>query len=138
MAYMNQERKANIAAKLKALNLKGWKYSLRVRHHSTIVMTVQSAPVDVIGIANETNAKHDRDRNVVTCRYGTHMDVNPYHSEKQFTADPSLVKTVSDILACLNDGNWDKSDIMTDYFNVGWYVEINFGTWDKPYVNTKA
>ena len=22
------------------------------------------------------------------------------------------------------DGNWDKSDIMSDYFNVGWYVSI--------------
>ena len=24
----------------------------------------------------------------------------------------------------LMDGNWDKSDIMSDYFDVGWYVSI--------------
>jgi hypothetical protein len=30
-------------------------------------------------------------------------------------------------------GNHDKSDVMTDYFNVGWYIDINIGKWDKPY-----
>jgi hypothetical protein len=34
----------------------------------------------------------------------------------------------------MNDGNWDKSDIQSDYFNVGWYVDVNIGKWNKPYV----
>jgi hypothetical protein len=33
----------------------------------------------------------------------------------------------------MNAGNWDKSDIQTDYFNVGWYIDVNIGKWNKPY-----
>ena len=30
--------------------------------------------------------------------------------------------------------NHDNSDIQTDYFDVGWYVDVNAGIWNKPYV----
>jgi hypothetical protein len=30
-------------------------------------------------------------------------------------------------------GNHDRSDIQTDYFDVGWYKSVNIGTWNKPY-----
>ena len=30
-------------------------------------------------------------------------------------------------------GNHNNSDISTDYFDVGWYIDINIGKWDKPY-----
>jgi hypothetical protein len=33
----------------------------------------------------------------------------------------------------MNDGNFDKSDIQSDYFHVGWYVSVNIGKWNKPY-----
>lgn len=32
--------------------------------------------------------------------------------------------------------NWDKSDIITDYFNVDHYVDIEIGSYDKPFKNT--
>jgi hypothetical protein len=35
-----------------------------------------------------------------------------------------------------NEENWDKSDIMTDYFNCNYYLHINIGHWDKPFVQT--
>jgi hypothetical protein len=34
------------------------------------------------------------------------------------------------------EGNHDNSDIMTDYFDVGWYCDINIGKWDRPYTVT--
>ena len=49
MAYMNQECKAKIAAALKAIpGLNDWSYSLRVSSHSTIVMTIRTAPFDLL------------------------------------------------------------------------------------------
>jgi hypothetical protein len=33
-------------------------------------------------------------------------------------------------------GNHDRSDSMTDYFDVGWYISINVGKWNKPYEMT--
>jgi hypothetical protein len=40
---------------------------------------------------------------------------------------------LSEIIPLMNIGNYDKSDIMTDYFNVGWYVNVNIGKWNKKY-----
>jgi hypothetical protein len=34
--------------------------------------------------------------------------------------------------------NWDNSDPMTDYFDVNFYVHLNIGEWDKPFVNSNA
>jgi hypothetical protein len=41
---------------------------------------------------------------------------------------------MKEIFVAMNDGNWDKSDIQSDYFNVGWYVDVNIGKWDKHYI----
>jgi len=27
---------------------------------------------------------------------------------------------------------------MTDYFDVGWYISVNLGRWDKPYIVSEA
>ena len=31
---------------------------------------------------------------------------------------------------------YDKSDAMVDYFDTAYYVDINIGKWNKPYVFT--
>ena len=33
----------------------------------------------------------------------------------------------------MNIGNHDNSDLQTDYYDVGWYVNLQFGRWNKPY-----
>ena len=48
MAFMNQDKKAVIAAQLKAVMPAGWKYSLRVSDHSTLRLLIASAPVDLL------------------------------------------------------------------------------------------
>lgn len=138
MAYMSQDKKKDIVAKLKPI-LKGTgiKYSVGVRHHSTLVLNIKSGPVDFL--------QNYRDTIMKTAKYmtmphmielpKTYMDVNPYHYQDQFTG--SVLTLLKKIFAILNDGNWDKSDIQTDYFNVGWYVDVNVGKWDKPYMLTK-
>ena len=32
-----------------------------------------------------------------------------------------------------SDGWYDKSDAMTDYFDIAFYIWVNIGKWDKPY-----
>lgn len=122
MAYMNQEKKAEIAAALKLVVPQGWKYSLSVRNHSTIVMTITAAPFDIMAarVINEHNA------NTQYC------DVNTHHHERQFN-DECLTETIGVFLDALNNGNHDRSDTQTDYFDVGWYVDMNIGTWDRPF-----
>lgn len=133
MAYMNQEKKAKIAANLKKVVPKEWKYSLSVRNHSTIVFTLRQAPMDLLGNIREavvSNCGYLNDPPQVK----TYWSVNSYHVESQFTgaAKEVMVK----IRDALNDGNHDRSDIQSDYFDVGWYVDINIGTWDNPFLDT--
>ena len=33
---------------------------------------------------------------------------------------------------------YDKSDAMVDYFDTAYYVDINIGKWNKPYVHSKT
>ena len=135
MAYMSAARKAELAPAIKAAMPPGWKYSLRVRHHSTLVLTIRSAPVDLIAEAAEVfsksysysdNAKANTEAMVAS----KNVNVNVYHMDKMFDASLPVMKKIH---AAMNGGNWDKSDIMTDYFNVGWYTDINIGEWDKPF-----
>lgn len=129
MAYMSQEHKAKIAAQLKAVMPAGWKYSLGVHHHSTIVLTIQSAPVDLLHAFPKTDY-FDPDT-------ATYADVNPYHFRSHFS-DEKVANIFERIFRALNLDNYDRSDIQTDYFDVGHYVSVHIGRWDKPFVYTGA
>lgn len=115
MAYMNQEKKAKIAAALKvALKGENIKYSLSVRNHMVICFTLRAGP------------KEFQPAN------GEYSQVNPYHLDSRFSGkELVLLKKIND---CLNLDNHDNSDTMSDYFDVGHYVDINIGAYDKPYI----
>jgi ATP-dependent helicase/DNAse subunit B len=127
MAYFSQEKKAKIAPAIKAIlkkyNLKG---SLAVRHHSSVVLNIKAGAIDFIGNYN-TEAFHNEARQVCD----GHIDVNPYHYEKHFSG--TALDALTELFEVLNTDNFDKSDIQTDYFHVGHYVDVNIGKWDKPY-----
>ena len=135
MAYMSQERKAKMAPKIKAVLAKyGMKGSIAVDNHSTLVVNVKSGKLDLIGNSNETCAA---DRYQVAHGFvpdKDYMQVNPYHFNKHFSGDSLAFMT--ELLEAMNEGNHNNSDIMTNYFDVGWYVDVNVGKWDKPYIVT--
>ena len=120
MAYVSQELKAKIAPKVKAI-LKKYKVkgSLAVRNHSTLVLTIKEGAIDFIA---DNGGLHDRGS----------IQVNPYHYKNHFLGKSKAF--LSEVIPAMNDGNWDKSDAQTDYFNVGWYIDVNIGKWNKPYV----
>ena len=138
MAYMSQEKKADILNKMKvALKGTGLKFSLGVRHDSTLVMKIQQGPVDFIANYNETVSQaHRFGQRVQVQPAANHLDVNAYYYKEQFTG--SALEVLHTIIPILMDGNWDQSDSQSDYFNVGWYIELAIGTWEKPYVLTTA
>lgn len=130
MAWMSQEKKAQIAAELKKVMPRDWKYSLGVRHHSTIALTISAAPVDLMAIYNKRVAESwERRGDKHTPQ--TYAQVNKFHLDTQFSGE--LLETFQRIKVALNIGNHDRSDIQTDYFDVGWYVDIQIGRWDKPF-----
>ncbi len=134
MAYMNQERKAQLAPAIKAaLNKYGVKGTISVRNYSTLCVTIKSGKIDFIKNYNdETIARRTELRQVNMAR--DHIDVNPYWYQEHFTG--TALAFLAELFAACNNGNHDRSDIQTDYFDVGWYVDVNIGTWGKPYTLT--
>lgn len=128
MAYMNQQKKATIAAALKSVVPKGWKYTLRVHNHMKIVMVIREAPVDFFGLLIDKASKRMEQS---TGESLTWLEINPYRPEDLFEGD--MLGLIKKILCCLNTGNWDRSDVQSDYFDVGHYVALKIGEWDKPY-----
>jgi len=40
---------------------------------------------------------------------------------------------LTEVYEAMMEGNHNNSDIQSDYFDVGWYVNIQVGKWNKPY-----
>ena len=126
MAYMNQVKKQLIAAALKPVIPASWKWSLSVRSHMTICLTISSAPDDLLAMVQRVGGERARPAPLTYARLNTH------HPES--FADGEMLETFRQIVAALNAGNHDRSDIMTDYFDVGHYVDLQLGRWDRPFV----
>lgn len=133
MAYMSQERKAALAPAIKAVlkkyDLKG---SISVDNHSTLVVTIKSGPIDFIGnmlaVAATRPGRYNNDT-------PTYMQVNPYWIADHHTG--SARDCLLALKAAMQGPDWfDRSDIRTDYFDISWYININIGKWNKPYILT--
>lgn len=113
MAYMNQERKAALAPAIKAICKKhGIKATLAVHNYSTLVLNIKSGKIDFGGKREQ---------------------VNPYWYKDHYADQPAALAFLSEVIPAMNVGNHDRSDIQTDYFDVGWYIDVNIGNWNKPY-----
>ena len=108
MAYMNVEKKNELAPGIKKVLAEYGMKGTLAKDHFTLKVNLKAGPID----------------------FGTH-DVNTYHIENHYTgvAKEFLLKLKDAMMV----GNHNRSDIMTDYFDVGWYIKINVGKWNKPY-----
>lgn len=126
MAYMSQKKKALLMPGIKkVLDKYGVKATFRVRHHSTLVCTIREGGVDFV---NDWLVHEDQWGN----KQEFHYQVNTYWLDKSWGG--AALAFFKELAAAMNEGNHDNSDPMTDYFDVGFYTDINIGTWEKPYV----
>jgi len=135
MAYMNQERKAKITKMLKPILAKyKVKGSLSVRNHSTIVLTLKSGAIDFIGNSNRVcgNDFYQVQRGFKPTTSG-YDQVNPYWFQDHYDGDAKAFLT--EAFKALKSADWyDESNAMIDYFNIAYYVDVNIGKWNSPYV----
>ncbi len=130
---MSQETKKQIHPKVKQI-LKKYeiKGTLAVRNHRTLVLNIREGKIDFM--YNYNNVAKDRLTSwgePVKTNHDGHINVNQYWYHEHF--DGIALEFLKDVMNVMMNGNWDESDIQTDYFDVGWYVDINIGQWDKPY-----
>lgn len=110
MAYIDQATKAQIKTKVdKILKKNDLKGSLSISNHMTLVLTLRSGKID----------------------FGGKQQVNHYHIEKSF--DGKQAKVLRELYTAMNDKNYNNSDVQTDCFDVGYYITIQIGQWNKPY-----
>ena len=135
MAYMNQERKAKITKMLKPILAKyKVKGSLSVRNHSTIVLTLKSGAIDFIGNSNRVcgNDFYQVQRGFKPTTTG-YDQVNPYWFQDHY--DGKAKAFLTEAFKALKSADWyDESDAMIDYFNIAYYVDVNIGKWNSPYI----
>lgn len=121
MAYVSKELKKELVAKLKPIMKEyGVRATYKVRHHSKLEINIRSG--ELFEVANEDSMTI----------YGVGNEPSKGTIES-FGSDSKEIELLKKIFDIVNERNYDNSDVMTDYFDVGFYWEINIGTWDKPY-----
>ena len=134
MAHMNQERKSEIAPLVKRVLAKyGIKGTLSIRNHSTLVLTIKSGQINFCqNWFDAYEGQPSLQREYGPDKVPTCIDVNVYHIGTHFSGRAR--QCLDELLAVMNQDNWDNSDIQSDYFDRGWYCDIHVGRWNKPYV----
>lgn len=136
MAYINQDTKAKIVASLKPLlAFYGIKATFAVRNHSTFVVNIKAGEIDFIGNHCHTVADNPRysAENIKWIKDKQHMQINQFWFQEHFTG--KALEFMTELYNRIkSQGKWyDNSDIMTDYFDTAFYIDVNVGQWDKPY-----
>ena len=128
MAYISQEQKKAIEPKIKEINKKyGIKARLGIRHHSSLVLNISSGKIDFIKNYNENTTDSQKEESI---------QVNQYYFKEHFSGEAR--DYLREVIEVMNTNNYDNSDSQTDYFDVGHFVDVNVGKWDKPYEVTAA
>lgn len=144
MAYVSQELKKKIAQNVKRI-LKEYQMrgSLGVNNYSTLVLKLKEGPLDLLNEFNK-NAKRDFERrglnDAIKWEDYAYANVNPYSIERSWEGkNLEFLTKIKDAMNGVetDEQNYNNSDIMTDYFDVGWYIKIAIGTWEKPYKHIK-
>ena len=122
MAYVSQKDKAELAPAIKkVLNKYGMKGSISIRHHMSLVVTLQSGAIDFKDYTHGDG----------------YIQVNTYHIESHYQGKAKAFLT--ELLAAMKGPNYFcDDDAMTDYFHRSHYTDINIGKWNKPYFMQKA
>jgi hypothetical protein len=116
MAYISTQAVKEIREELKSLfpAKKGWKLSVTKSDSNYLNVAIMEAPIEI-----RNNPALDNE------------NINPYYildRENKLGAD--LIYMMYEIA---NRNNFDKSDLMSDYFHVGYYFGMSIGTWNKPF-----
>ena len=115
MAYVSKEDKKTLAPAIKKVLAEyGVKGTIKVDHHSTLVVTLRKVPAGLFTPKESANG-----------------DVNVYHIDT--FCEGTAKKFLTKLLAAMKGDKWfDKSDSMIDYFHTAWYNDIKIGEWGKP------
>jgi hypothetical protein len=136
MAYVSPELKAALSPTIKAICKKyGVKASIAVDRRMSLVLNIKSGPIDFLASYHKKMKALNSDMGRGYIKETKYIQVNTYHHDRHF--DGKALEFLTAVLKAMNVGNYDKSDSQSDYFNCGWYVDVNVGKYNAPYVLVK-
>ena len=135
MAYISQEKKKELAPAIKAVLKKyGVKGTIGINHHSSLVVNIKEGVLDFIGDAQQHNDKVAAQRGQKSYPVGDHLQVNTFYAD-EWAVDETISKFYEELIGAMKGTTWyNKSDAMSDYFDIAYYLDVNVGKWDKGYV----
>ena len=137
MAYMSQETKKKIAPAIKAVLKKyGMKGTIGVKHGMSLVVNIKGGKLDLIGAAQKHCDKVNAQRGFEYTSVGNYLQVNEFYAAEwaRDVGEEEIANFYEELIAAMKSGGWyNNSDIMTDYFDIAYYTDINEGKWDTPY-----
>ena len=125
----------------------GWKFSITSDYNSMTV-AVMSGPespfVDEFDYGLAWGPQKRRDAYAQLNHFyiehyndTPYMNVPGYRPEGWYSGGARLTskaaKMLTKVVEIANAKNYDKSDLMTDHFDVGFYLSLHVGKWDKPF-----
>ena len=121
MAYISQQDKKDLAPAIKAvLKNYGMKGTIAINHYSSLVVNIQSGVLDFTDHFTHGDG---------------YIQVNTYHINNWYSG--TIKRFLQDLLKAMKGTKWyNNSDAMTDYFDTAYYMDINIGKWNKPYIQT--
>ena len=131
MAYLTEETYTNIKNSVKNIAKKyGVKLTVsRERGMTDVVnVNVKSGSIDFISTFNE------RQRQLGHEAVGDKLRLSRHWYKENL--EGKALDFATEVFAVLLNGNHDRSDSQSDYFDVGWYAYVNIGDWSKPYILT--
>ena len=129
MAYISKEDVTAIRNELKATFPK-FTFGVRKMHGGSngVDVTIKAGPTDFSDCFRANDNGHAQINQYHTHMYGKH--------QKLFDAIHKIIRTAP----IKGDGYWknkgwyDNSDSMIDYFDTAYYISMNVGSWNQPYV----
>ncbi len=132
MAYITAKEVAVIRADLKDA-FRGWKFKVCLDSgHLGVRVHFMSGPVPLYAygpVDGWRNPCHRDASMAMKCHQINHFYIKENHPE-----ETALI--LNHVHAIITKEHWDETDSQIDYFNCAFYVHMEVGTWQKPYVCT--
>ena len=141
MAYISQTEKKELAPGIKkVLKAYGMKGTLSINHYSTLAVNLKGGSLDLLGAAQKKNDIYSERHGRQISDIGSYFQANAYSIETEYDQiDSKIGQFYRDLIKAMKGTKWfDKSDLMTDYHHIAYYLSINVGKWDRPYEFTGA
>jgi len=112
-AYVNNEKTKQVRTDLKE-KYPEFKFSVQQkRHYTSVDVAILSGPIPL------------------TDKENGYEQVNHYYIDRHYEDKPDVRNFLLGVYNIINKGNHDN--FMTDYFDVGFYISLSIGEYNKPY-----